>query len=215
MMSETRHKHVLATQVALLRARQRYGIRRAITFHTRVADAREFARTLPRTVARLDPTGAADSLTARTSTEKLTCGQRHTVLDALRTPPAGGWAVISNARCLDEGVDIPTVDAVAFSQPKQSPVDIMQAIGRALRRTSADAGGHGDAGEVATIVVPIVVDDQPGATHDLDPGDYRMLGGRTDTARARRRVGHRTGHAARGKQGGRPTCRVPELDYEL
>jgi hypothetical protein len=81
--------------------------------------------------------------------------------------------VISNARCLGEGVDIPAVDAVAFGQPKRSPVDIMQAIGRALRRTNGGAGSSAD--EVATIVVPIVVDDQPGATQDLDPGDYRIL----------------------------------------
>jgi superfamily II DNA or RNA helicase len=167
--------HVLATQVALWRAHQQYGIRRAITFHARVADAHEFARTLPRTVARLDETGAVDSLTARYVHGEMNLRQRHTVLDALRSPPAGGWAVISNARCLGEGVNIPTVDAVAFGAPKQSPVDIMQAIGRALRRTSTGAGGYGDVGEVATIVVPIIVDDQPGATHDLDPGDYRIL----------------------------------------
>jgi hypothetical protein len=97
--------------------------------------------------------------------------QRHTALDALRTPPAGGWAVISNARCLGEGVDIPAVDAVAFGAPKRSPVDIIQAIGRALRRT----GAAGDGDEVATIVVPIIVDDQAGAADDLDPGDYRIL----------------------------------------
>jgi hypothetical protein len=167
--------HVLATQVALLRAHQRYGIRRVITFHARVADAREFARTLPRTVARLDQTGAAHSLTARHVHGEMNLRQRHTVLDALRTPPEGGWAVISNARCLGEGVDIPAVDAIAFGQPKRSQVDIIQAVGRALRRTKVGAGDRGAIDEVATIVVPIVVDDQPGSAEDLDPGDYRTL----------------------------------------
>ena len=40
---------------------------------------------------------------------------------------------ISNARCLTEGIDIPSVDAVLFADPKYSVVDIVQAAGRALR----------------------------------------------------------------------------------
>ena len=42
--------------------------------------------------------------------------------------------VLSNARCLTEGVDIPDIDAVYFCDPKSSTVDIVQAIGRALRK---------------------------------------------------------------------------------
>jgi predicted helicase len=42
-------------------------------------------------------------------------------------------AVITNARCLTEGVDVPSVDLVAFLNPRQSKVDIVQAVGRAMR----------------------------------------------------------------------------------
>lgn len=42
-------------------------------------------------------------------------------------------AVMSNAKCLTEGVDLPIIDAVMFSDPKKSVIDIIQAIGRALR----------------------------------------------------------------------------------
>ena len=41
-------------------------------------------------------------------------------------------AILSNARCLTEGVDVPGVDAVIFSDKNQSPIDIVQAVGRAL-----------------------------------------------------------------------------------
>ena len=43
-------------------------------------------------------------------------------------------AVISNAKCLTEGVDVPAVDLVGFMSPKRSKVDIVQAAGRAMRR---------------------------------------------------------------------------------
>jgi hypothetical protein len=42
--------------------------------------------------------------------------------------------VLTNARCLTEGVDIPAVDMVAFIDPRQSRVDIAQAVGRAMRK---------------------------------------------------------------------------------
>ena len=42
-------------------------------------------------------------------------------------------SIISNARCLVEGVDVPTVGMVSFISPKKSEIDIVQAIGRALR----------------------------------------------------------------------------------
>ena len=43
-------------------------------------------------------------------------------------------AIISNARCLTEGVNVPVVDMVAFISPKKSKVDIVQAAGRAMRK---------------------------------------------------------------------------------
>jgi hypothetical protein len=56
---------------------------------------------------------------------------------------------MSNARCLTEGVDVPGVDAVVFTAPKQSTVDIVQAAGRALRKAPGKEYGH--------IVIPITV----------------------------------------------------------
>lgn len=158
---------ILATQAALLRAHQLYGVQRAITFHPRILDAQVFTRSLGRTVAQLDPE-AARRLTARHVSSNMSPEQRRTALHALRHTPAGTWTTLSNARCLSEGVDIPAVDCVVFAHPKRSTVDIVQAVGRALRRSR-------DEGEVATVLIPIVIDDQDGEVGDLDPGDYRIV----------------------------------------
>jgi predicted helicase len=49
---------------------------------------------------------------------------------------------MSNARCLTEGVDVPAVDMVAFLSPKKSKVDIVQAIGRAMRKSGSKEVGY-------------------------------------------------------------------------
>jgi hypothetical protein len=81
--------------------------------------------------------------------------------------------VLSNARCLSEGVDVPAVDAVVFSHPKDSTTDIVQAVGRALRRNPAGSG-------VATILIPVLVPDTGNApSHDApvdaDADSYTTL----------------------------------------
>jgi hypothetical protein len=42
--------------------------------------------------------------------------------------------LVTNARCLTEGIDVPALDAVAFADPRKSQVDIVQAVGRAMRK---------------------------------------------------------------------------------
>jgi hypothetical protein len=62
------------------------------------------------------------------------------------------FAIISNARCLNEGVDVPAVDLVAFMDPKRSMIDIVQAIGRALRKPPHSSKTRG------YILLPVFID---------------------------------------------------------
>ena len=57
--------------------------------------------------------------------------------------------ILSNARCLAEGVDVPSLDAVLFLQPKRSEVDIVQAVGRVMRRFEGKDYGY--------IILPVVI----------------------------------------------------------
>jgi Helicase associated domain len=70
--------------------------------------------------------------------------------------------VVANARCLGEGVA--AIDAVLFAAPKESLIDIVQAVGRALRP-------HGDAGTATIIVATLLADDdaQPAAAGRWEP----------------------------------------------
>ena len=77
---------------------------------------------------------------------KKTAGQRS---DLLREFVVHKRSLMTNARCLTEGVDVPAIDCVMFADPKQSRVDIVQAAGRALR--------HYEGKDYGYIVVPLVV----------------------------------------------------------
>ena len=50
------------------------------------------------------------------------------------SPPDGVCRVLTNAKCLTEGVDVPALDAVMFLTPRRSKIDIVQAVGRVMRK---------------------------------------------------------------------------------
>lgn len=57
--------------------------------------------------------------------------------------------ILTNARCLSEGVDVPTLDAVLFLSPRKSQVDVIQAVGRVMRRAKGKDFGY--------IILPVAV----------------------------------------------------------
>lgn len=56
--------------------------------------------------------------------------------------PDGNCRVLSNARCLSEGIDVPALDAVMFLNPRNSIVDIIQSVGRVMRKTEGKKYGY-------------------------------------------------------------------------
>lgn len=57
--------------------------------------------------------------------------------------------MLTNARCLSEGVDVPSLDAVVFVSPKNSQVDVVQSVGRVMRRSEGKKYGY--------IIIPVVI----------------------------------------------------------
>jgi len=64
--------------------------------------------------------------------------------------------LMTNARCLTEGVDLPAIDCVVFTDPKKSKVDIVQAAGRALRLSPGKRFGY--------ILIPLIIPENENAT---------------------------------------------------
>lgn len=149
-----REARLAAVQVALLKAMRDESLNKVISFHNRIADAEVFASTLPRRVETDDDltTMFPGGIWARWLSGEHTARHRRTVLDDFDSPRPGGTprpAVLANCRVLGEGIDGRS-DAVLMNDPKGSVVDLVQAIGRALRQQPGQ-------GKTASIIVPVIV----------------------------------------------------------
>lgn len=63
--------------------------------------------------------------------------------------PENTCRILSNVRCLSEGVDVPALDAVLFLTPRNSQVDVVQSVGRVMRNASGKKRGY--------VVLPVVI----------------------------------------------------------
>ena len=57
--------------------------------------------------------------------------------------------ILHNVRCLSEGVDVPALDAVLFLTPRNSPVDVVQSVGRVMRKALGKERGY--------VILPVVI----------------------------------------------------------
>ena len=140
----------VANQIALKRAIEKTSATKIITFHSRVKLAERFAG------------GGAHGFSEHVKGFDVfhvnggqSAADRRAVLESFKATPKG---LVSNARCLTEGVDVPSVDMVAFVDPRKSRIDIAQAAGRAMRQSKATNKTQG------YIVVPLFIEQQKGET---------------------------------------------------
>ncbi|MGW6981847.1 Helicase associated domain protein [Streptomyces sp. NPDC054932] len=146
---QLRGERLAAMQTALLETMAAHGLQTTITFHHRTVEAEAFAAGLDRVARRLhavDPGRHPERVWSGWLCGEHESTHRQAVLADFGR--RAGRAVLSNCKVLGEGVDIRSVDSVALVDPKGSAVDIVQAIGRALRQ-------HPGQGKTATLVVPV------------------------------------------------------------
>ncbi len=75
--------------------------------------------------------------------------------------------VVSNARVLSEGVNVPSLDAVLFLDPRSSPIDITQQVGRVMRKSPGKERGY--------IVIPVVVPEYGDPKKMLEASDWKVI----------------------------------------
>ncbi len=89
------------------------------------------------------------SMNATEKEEKLNWLKAKTPKDVCR--------ILSNVRCLSEGVDVPALDAVLFLTPRNSQVDVVQSVGRVMRKAQGKTRGY--------VILPVVI------PSDQDPSE--------------------------------------------
>ncbi|GAA2448312.1 DEAD/DEAH box helicase [Streptomyces glaucus] len=176
---ERRGRRLAALQAALVKHAAETGVRSLISFHHRTIEALAFARALPQTAARLyqeDPATCPRRVWADWLCGEHEPAHRRAVLQRFADGiDEDGWetelSVLANVRVLGEGVDIcgrRGVDGVVFADVRGSAVDIVQAVGRALRQKPGE-------GKVARLIVPVFL--APGEAPDdmLASASYQPL----------------------------------------
>jgi len=134
----------LASAIALRKTISKRNIKHVLSFHRTIKRAEEF-RDININFSELSENFL--SLSSFHVSGKDGTGSRARTIDRfLNAEPS----LLTNARCLTEGVDIPEIDAVLFADPKQSKIDIVQATGRALRRFPGKEFGY--------IIIPVIID---------------------------------------------------------
>jgi predicted helicase len=76
--------------------------------------------------------------------------------------------ILSNARCLSEGVDVPTLDAIMFLHPRKSQIDVVQSVGRVMRRAEGKKLGY--------VILPVVIPANKTPEEALDDNErYKVV----------------------------------------
>ena len=132
-------------------------MRRAVAFSSTIAYSRRVAAGLPAVVTAMTEKGE-NGVACEAKHVDGTMGAllRDQALSWLREdPPEGTCRLLSNARCLTEGVDVPALDAVIFTNPRASQIDVVQAVGRVMREAAGKRYGY------VVIPVPVPSDKTP------------------------------------------------------
>ena len=116
----------VANQIVFKEAIEKYNIKRIFSFHKSVSAAKSFTGKGSEGIRTQLPEFNTFHVNGTMST-----AMREGIMNEFKDSDS---SVISNARCLTEGVNLPAVDMVAFMSPKKSKVDIVQATGRAMRK---------------------------------------------------------------------------------
>ena len=158
----------LAGQIGLAKAIRKWDLRRVVTFHGRVKAARQFSEDMPDVIAWM-PSSARPrgTLWSEHVSGAMSSGHRDRLLLRFRNLARKERGLLSNSRCLGEGVDVPTIDGVAFIDPRRSTTDIIQALGRAIRKAPDKRAG--------TIVLPVFVSPDADAEQIADDSSFRHI----------------------------------------
>ncbi|MFN4914393.1 MAG: DEAD/DEAH box helicase family protein [Sphingomonadales bacterium] len=149
-----------ASLIALRKAMDKYPIKHAVTFHGSIKRAKLFSE-LQEPFEEVYP--HFSKVSAYHVTGAIPTGIRSKIV---REFAGAEKAIITNAKCLTEGVDVPNIDCVLFADPRNSTVDIVQAVGRALRRAGDKEFGY--------VLLPIYSEEKSGEAL-LESEDFQNI----------------------------------------
>ncbi|MCO6431602.1 MAG: DEAD/DEAH box helicase family protein [Deltaproteobacteria bacterium] len=151
-------------ELAFLRAAEKYHLSKVLTFHSSVRKAHDLADRIEYSAKAFIP---KRPVWVHAVDGKMPTATRSHLLTLLGEQPSRTLSVISNCRCLTEGVDVPAIDGVVFFEPRKDEIDIVQAVGRAMRNAPDK--------KIGTILIPVVIPEGADAETVLARSEYRKV----------------------------------------
>ena len=147
----------LASMIALRKAMKTLPIKNAVSFHSSI----ERATRNKEVQKHITETYNYKPIDTYHVSGKLPTTKRN---DVVQEFAKSNSALITNSRCLTEGVDVPNIDCIVFADPRKSKVDIVQALGRALRKKDGKEWGY--------VVLPVIYDY---TSHEIDNDNFQEI----------------------------------------
>lgn len=126
-------------------------MQRAIAFSRTIEDSKRLSNQFENVVNEYLNSDEGYSVNVRHVDGSMNALEKNEALDWLASDdiPEDSARILSNVRFLTEGIDVPNLDAIIFLSPRKSQVDIVQAVGRIIRKFEGKEYGY--------IILPIVV----------------------------------------------------------
>lgn len=137
-------------------------MKRAIAFSRTIKDSQRLSEEFESVVNDYLDSNTGYSVNVRHVDGGMNALEKSEALDWLASEdiPSNSARILSNVRFLTEGIDVPNLDAIIFLSPRKSQIDIVQAVGRIIRKSEGKEYGY--------IILPIVIPAGEKAEHILD-----------------------------------------------
>jgi len=152
---------MLAAMVALRKAMKEHPIKHAVSFHGSIQRAEIFQAHNDTFTKQFPEFGNLETFHV---SGKTPTGTRSNIIKNFAEAER---SLVTNARCLTEGVDVPGIDCVLFADPRKSTVDIVQAVGRALRPSDGKKLGY--------VILPILHDTDATSEQLIESGAFKEV----------------------------------------
>lgn len=138
--SEGREAYLISAALTILKSIKFLNLKKVLTYHSSIARAVEFKKLIEEIALAINIKIDVFHASSHQSNKQ----KNKQIFNFINSPKA----ILTNAKLLSEGVDIAEIDSVAFVDPKYSVIDIIQALGRALRLSKTK--------DKAYLIIPLI-----------------------------------------------------------
>lgn len=114
----------------------------AVAFSSTIADSKHFVKLVQEVQENLQGSSLVHAELQHVDGKQNATERKHHIEWLKEPTKEGNCRILSNARCLSEGIDVPALDAVIFLNPRKSMVDIIQSVGRVMRKAEGKQYGY-------------------------------------------------------------------------